>query len=68
MRSTWNRKSLEIQGKRVVDRAETLDGVVAGKEFSAWVEGLLVVAEVIILVSSSLWSLIRNLDGVYPSD
>ena len=46
MRGTWNRKSLETHAKRVVDRAETLDGVIAGKEFGTWVENLLRIAEV----------------------
>ncbi|KAH7889211.1 Cullin repeat-like-containing domain protein [Phlebopus sp. FC_14] len=45
MRGAWNRKSLETHAKRVVDRAETLDGVVAGKEFGTWVENLLRIAE-----------------------
>ena len=46
MRGTWGRKCLEQYAKRVVERAETLDGVVAGREFGAWVENLLNVAEV----------------------
>ena len=46
MRGTWNRKSVETHAKRVVDRAETLDGVIAGKEFEMWVENLLRIAEV----------------------
>lgn len=46
MRGTWNRKSLELHAKRVVDRAETLDGVVAGKEFGTWVGNLFRIAEV----------------------
>lgn len=46
MRGAWNRKSLETHAKRVVDRAETLDGVIAGKEFGTWVDNLLRVAEV----------------------
>ncbi|KAI6162546.1 Cullin repeat-like-containing domain protein [Pisolithus thermaeus] len=45
MRGTWNCKALETYGKRVVDRAETLDGVVAGKEFGTWVSNLLRTAE-----------------------
>jgi exocyst complex component 7 len=32
-------------GKRVVDRAHTIDGITAGKEFGRWVELLLSVAE-----------------------
>ena len=46
MRGTWCRKCLEAQGKRVVDRADTIDGVAAGKEFGQWVNNLLSVAEV----------------------
>jgi exocyst complex component 7 len=46
MRGVWTRKCLETQGKRVVDRADTIDGVAAGKEFGRWVELLLSVAEV----------------------
>lgn len=46
MRGTWGRKCLEQYGRRVVDRAETLDGVAAGREFGVWVENLLSVAEV----------------------
>ncbi|PSS18880.1 hypothetical protein PHLCEN_2v3195 [Hermanssonia centrifuga] len=45
MRGTWGKKCLEIYGRRVVDRAETLDGVVAGREFGDWVENLLTIAE-----------------------
>ncbi|EGO29318.1 hypothetical protein SERLADRAFT_359419 [Serpula lacrymans var. lacrymans S7.9] len=45
MRGNWNRRGLEMHGKRVVDRAETLDGVEAGREFGRWVDHLLGVAE-----------------------
>lgn len=45
MRGVWTRKCLEAQGKRVVDRADTIDGVVAGQEFGRWVELVLSVAE-----------------------
>ncbi|KAF9218254.1 hypothetical protein BS17DRAFT_791873 [Gyrodon lividus] len=45
MRGTWNRKSLETHAKRVVDRAETLDGVITGKEFGTWVDNLLRLAD-----------------------
>jgi exocyst complex protein 7 len=37
---------LEAQGKRVIDRVETLDSVAAGREFGKWVESLVHVAEV----------------------
>ncbi|KII91380.1 hypothetical protein PLICRDRAFT_135518 [Plicaturopsis crispa FD-325 SS-3] len=45
MRGNWNRKGLELFGKRVVDRAETVDGVQAGREFGRWVENILDAAE-----------------------
>jgi exocyst complex component 7 len=47
MRGAWGQKCLEGQGKRVVDRADTIDVVVAGKEFGKWVELLIEVAEVV---------------------
>jgi exocyst complex protein 7 len=46
MRGVWAKKCLEMQGKRVVDRADTIDGVAAGKEFGRWVELVLNVADV----------------------
>lgn len=46
MRGSWAVKCLEGQGKRVIDRADTVDVITAGKEFGKWVEVLLVVAEV----------------------
>ena len=46
MRGTWGNKCLENYARRVVDRAETIDGVGAGREFGAWVANLLAVAEV----------------------
>ncbi|KAJ7717365.1 Cullin repeat-like-containing domain protein [Mycena maculata] len=45
MRGTWSRKCLEAQGKRVVDRADTVDTIVAGKDFGRWVESLMNVAD-----------------------
>ncbi|KAJ7459394.1 Cullin repeat-like-containing domain protein [Mycena galericulata] len=45
MRGTWSRKCLEAQGKRVVDRADTVDTIVAGKDFARWVESLMSVAD-----------------------
>ncbi|KAJ7653129.1 Cullin repeat-like-containing domain protein [Mycena polygramma] len=45
MRGTWSRKCLEGQGKRVIDRADTVDSIVAGKDFGRWVESLLSVAD-----------------------
>ena len=40
------RKCLETFGKRVVDRAETIDGVSAGEEVGKWTRDLLTVANV----------------------
>ncbi|KAJ7092354.1 Cullin repeat-like-containing domain protein [Mycena belliarum] len=45
MRGTWSRKCLEAQGKRVVERADTLDSIVAGNDFARWVGSLLSVAD-----------------------
>lgn len=49
MRGSWNRKGLETYGKRVIDRAETIDSIAAGREFGMWVDNLMVVAEVSLL-------------------
>lgn len=46
MRGAWVRKCLETFGKRIVDRAETIDGVAAGQELGTWVDDMLTVAEV----------------------
>lgn len=46
MRGSWNRKALETYGKRVVDRAETIDSIAAGWEFGTWVDNMMTVAEV----------------------
>ncbi|KAH9930452.1 Cullin repeat-like-containing domain protein [Epithele typhae] len=45
MRGSWVRKCLETFGKRVVDRAETIEGVAAGREVGVWTENMLTVAE-----------------------
>ena len=50
MRGNWSRKALETHSRRLVDRAETLDGVAAGKEFGIWIDNLLKVAEVLFLL------------------
>ncbi|KAG6915578.1 hypothetical protein DXG01_010879 [Tephrocybe rancida] len=44
MRGVWAQKCLESQGKRAIDRADTIDAIAAGKEFGKWVEMLFVVA------------------------
>ncbi|KAH9848985.1 Cullin repeat-like-containing domain protein [Lenzites betulinus] len=45
MRGAWVRKCLETFGKRVVDRAETIDGVAAGTEVGRWTDDMLAVAD-----------------------
>jgi hypothetical protein len=50
MRWSWSRKALETCPRRVVDRAKTLDGVTAGKEFSIWIDDLLKATEVLLRV------------------
>ncbi|KAF4563880.1 hypothetical protein EYR36_003124 [Pleurotus pulmonarius] len=45
MRGTWSRKCLETQAKRVLDRADTIDSIQAGKEFGDWVESLITIAD-----------------------
>ncbi|KAJ6529055.1 Cullin repeat-like-containing domain protein [Mycena vulgaris] len=45
MRGTWSRKCLEAQGKRIVDRADTVDPIIAGTDFARWVESLMSVAD-----------------------
>ncbi|KAI4524798.1 Cullin repeat-like-containing domain protein [Schizophyllum commune] len=45
MRGAWARKCLESEAKRVLDRADTIDSLNAGKEFGYWVQSLLSVAE-----------------------
>lgn len=46
MRGNWSKKCLEAYGRRVVERAETMEGVPAGRELGKWVDNLLDVAEV----------------------
>ncbi|KAG6856157.1 hypothetical protein H0H87_007012 [Tephrocybe sp. NHM501043] len=43
MRGVWAQKCLESQGKRCIDRADTIDPIAAGKEFGKWVEMMFVV-------------------------
>ncbi|EIN08701.1 hypothetical protein PUNSTDRAFT_120310 [Punctularia strigosozonata HHB-11173 SS5] len=45
MRGNYAKRCLEVQAKRVVDRADTIDGVASGREFGAWVDNMLTVAE-----------------------
>lgn len=46
MRGNWARKCLEVYGRRVIDRAETTDGVASGRELGRWASNLLDVVEV----------------------
>ncbi|TFK95285.1 Cullin repeat-like-containing domain protein [Pterulicium gracile] len=45
MRGNWVKRCLEGAGKRVMDRMDTVDVLVSGREFGAWVEALLDFAE-----------------------
>jgi len=45
MRGNWSRKCLEPHGKRLLERSETVDGVLAGREIGTWVQNMLTVAE-----------------------
>jgi exocyst complex component 7 len=55
MRGNWSRKCLEVYGRRVVDRAETTDGVSSGRELGQWTGNLLDIIE----VSFLNWLLLR---------
>lgn len=46
MRGSWGRRCLEPHAKRLLERAETIDGVLAGREVGVWVQNMLLVAEV----------------------
>jgi len=46
MRGNWSKKCLEGQGRRLLDRAETVDTVITGRDFGQWIETLLSVIEV----------------------
>ncbi|KAL0565578.1 exocyst complex component exo70 [Marasmius crinis-equi] len=45
MRGNWIKKCLEGQGKRVVDRADNIDPVQAGRDFGGWIRAMLSVAQ-----------------------
>ena len=49
MRGSWNQKGLETYRQRVIDRAETIEGIAAGKEVGKWVDNLIIVADVSIV-------------------
>lgn len=46
MRGAWGKKCLEVYGKRVAERAGTVDGVVTGREFATFMDNILNVADV----------------------
>ena len=46
MRGNWGKKCLEAQGKRILDRVDTVDPVASGREFGLWFDALLSVMEV----------------------
>lgn len=46
MRGGWCRKCLEPHAKRLLERSENVDGVLAGREVGAWVRNMLTLAEV----------------------
>ncbi|KAF9652386.1 hypothetical protein BDM02DRAFT_3266446 [Thelephora ganbajun] len=45
MRGNWSRKCLESHAKRILDRSENVDGVLAGREIGAWAQNMLTVAK-----------------------
>ena len=67
MRGSWNQKGLETYGRRVIDRAETIDSISAGREFGKWVDNLMIVAEVrlvqIICIDTNL-NIIFRMNGI----
>ena len=64
MRGNWCKKCLEVYGRRVVDRAETIDGVAAGRELGTWVKNLLNVVDVRLCVSYSAYEADHAVGGV----
>lgn len=49
MRGNWGVKCLEGQGKRLVARADTIDSLTTGREFTEWVELILGISEVCVI-------------------
>ncbi|KZT07915.1 uncharacterized protein LAESUDRAFT_724388 [Laetiporus sulphureus 93-53] len=45
MRGAWSKKCLEVYGKRVSERASSVDGLVAGHDFEKLVQNIMDVAE-----------------------
>ncbi|KZT66616.1 hypothetical protein DAEQUDRAFT_752050 [Daedalea quercina L-15889] len=45
MRGSWGKKCLEVYGKRVVERAGTINGIATGKEFSQFMDNIMNVAD-----------------------
>ena len=58
MRGNWGKKCLEAQGKRIIDRVDTVDAVVTGRDFGVWVDTLLNVVEVRVFFLVWCWSLL----------
>jgi exocyst complex component 7 len=46
MRGNWSVKCLEVQGKRLIIRAEVIEPLTIGREFTEWVELILGTSEV----------------------
>lgn len=46
MRGNWSVKCLEGQGKRLLARADTIDPLITGRDFTEWVELMLGTSEV----------------------
>jgi exocyst complex protein 7 len=46
MRGNWSVKCLEVQGKRLIVRAEIIEPLTIGREFTEWVELILGTSEV----------------------
>lgn len=69
MRGNWSKKCLEAYGRRVVERAETMEGVPAGRELGKWIENLLEVAEVRLFGSNFASRLIAfDIVRIQPSE
>ncbi|TFY62077.1 hypothetical protein EVJ58_g4095 [Rhodofomes roseus] len=45
MRGAWSKKCLEVYGKRVVERAGTLNGVATGREFATFMDNIMNVTD-----------------------
>ncbi|KAH9932337.1 Cullin repeat-like-containing domain protein [Fomitopsis serialis] len=45
MRGAWGKKCLEVYGKRVVERAGTIDGVATAREFAKYIDNIMSIAD-----------------------